>query len=156
MYCDDVGVELHNYVSYFQSPWHRWFVELGYPRLDIVKYADGEWKIIEFHTTPVLPALTKFHDVLVGMRNVEISFAFVKRWVSAIDICRKEIWDREEEKTKEVERESVATERHREDSAERATQAVMKNPDLVERIARRGLAEMDLAFIRRHVPNYQL
>lgn len=155
MYCDDVGVTLDNYISYFQSPWHRWFVELGYPRLDIVKYKDGEWKIIEYQTSPVVPCLTKFRDVLVGMRNVEITFSFVKRWVRAIDICHQEIWDREEAKTKEIDREEAATDRHREDSAERATQAVLKNPDLMERIMQRGMQEMDISFIRRHIPNYK-
>lgn len=156
MLCDDVGVEQHNYVSYFQSPWHRWFVELGYPMLDIVKYKDGEWKIIEFMRTPVIPALTKFRDVLQGLRNIEISFSFVKKYVETIDLTRKAIWDREEQKSKEVDREYEATERHREYSAEQATQAIVRNPDIMQRIMKGGMREVDLAFIRRHIPNYKL
>lgn len=138
------------------SPWWVWFRELGYPQLDIVRAEDGEWWIHEYLNSPIIPSLTKTMVVLRGMRNIEISFGFVEKFVKQIDLQLKAIWDREEAKTAEVEREHAATQRHRNDSVERAARAITRNEGLMNRIAKGGLPEMDLTRIRRNIPSYRL
>jgi hypothetical protein len=139
--------------SYFWGPYHRWFVDLGYPLLDIVRYEDGEWAIIEAFTPPVIPFLTKWHVILSGMKHIEISRGFVEKFVRKIDNKLKQFWDDQERKTIEAAERAAAQERHTEDSAAIAHQAVTRNPDLMCRIAEKGFQEMDLENLRARIPN---
>lgn len=150
------GLFSWNYISYLQSQYHIWFQEMGYPELDILRYEDGEWYIIQYYTCPVIPSLTQWQVVLGPMRNVEISYSFCRKYVKDLDITRKAFWDRENEKSQEVEDEFERVEKHREESAELATQAIVRNPNLVERIAKNGLKEMDLGYIANHVPKQEI
>lgn len=145
-----------NYTSYFCSKYHPWFVEMGYPRLDILVYPDAEWAIIEYHTTPIIPCMTKHHIVLQGLRHIEISRSFCEKYVAQLDLEKKAIWDREAAKTKKIEDDAEAVEVHAEESAALATKAIIQNPDLMERIARKGFGEMDIDKIRTNIPSQRL
>lgn len=140
------------YISYMQSPYHVWFVTLGYPELDILQYDDGEWHIIQYYNSPVVPSMTQWQSVLGPMRNVEISFGFCAKYIKNLDLSMKAFWDREEGKTKEMLDEHEALENHKMDMVERASQAFLRNPHLMERIARNGIEEMDLRSIEKHLP----
>lgn len=146
------GIYSWSYISYLQSPWHIWFVELGYPELDILRYEDGEWFIMQYYNAPVVPCLTRWQTVLGGMKNVEIGYGFCEKWAKALDLNRKEYLLKEEAKSKACEDEWEKVEQHAEDSAERAATAIIQNPDLMERIARNGMHEMTLGSIAKHVP----
>lgn len=143
-----------NYVSSMCSKYHPWFMEWGYPRLDIVKYGDGEWSIIEYETMPIIPSMTKWKVILSGFRHVEITPHFVKRQVEKHDLQRREVWEREEAKARAVEEEHERAERALEDRVERATKAITRNEALRERIAKNGIKEMDLRMMHRHVPKH--
>lgn len=129
---------------------------MGYPELDVLKYEDGEWWIIQFYNSPVIPSLTKWQTVLGPMRNVDLSYGFCHRWALALDAHRKEYLAKEFAKSQEADDEWEATERHAEDSAQRAATAIIRNPGLMERISRNGLKEMDLRSIAKYVPKSEL
>lgn len=143
------------YPSKAVSDYYIWFLELGYPQLDIVKFADGEWAIIEYMNTPIVPALTKFKTVLSGLRNMEIQFDFVRKMVLRLDPTRREFHAMHADKSQKVHDEHAALERHRQDSVERAYLAIKKNEALMDRIAREGLSQMNLWNIRKHIPGYR-
>lgn len=129
-------------ISYACSRFYKWFVELGYPRLDIIEFGDGEFAIREFETIPIMPAHTSWKYVLQGMRNIEISFPFVKRYVNQIDTMKAEKWAIEDAKSKEVYAEQERLENHREFIATEQTKLVMKNDAIKERIAKNGMSEL--------------
>jgi len=141
--------------SSFWSPYHKWFMELGYPLLDIVKYPDGEWAILQCFSQPVVPSVTKWQIILKGMRNVDITMGFIEKYVAQIDPA-KGFKDREEQRSKIAEESYEAKERHAEELANKATEAVIRNPDLSDRIVRNGMQELNLGRIRQHIPGYLL
>lgn len=143
------------YPSRWCSDWYVWFCELGYPMLDIRTWPDGEWAIVQYHKTPIVPSRTPWSWVLTELRKVDITPGFVKRWVEALDLTRKEVWATEREKTKEIEREQEALLRHNNEMVERAHESITRNPDLMNRIARNGFDELDLRKIARNIPNYR-
>ena len=142
--------------SYANSDYHHWFVELGYPQLDIVTFEDGEWAIREFYSCPIIPSMTQWKYVLQGMRNIEITKSFVEKWCRKLDLTRKEFWDAEEAKTQKVETEHAAVEVHRQEFADEALKIIKKNEDLVERVAKNGIQEINLDNIAKHVPASKL
>lgn len=146
------GVRSQSYVSYMCSPWHCWLVELGYPELDVLRYDDGEWAIIQYLNQPLIPCQARWQIVLQGMRRVEISAGFIAKYVAECDMHRKAFWEREEAATRAADQRELDMDRHREDVAEKASQAITRNPDLMRRIARNGLQEMSLDKIVRHIP----
>lgn len=143
------------YPSSFCSPWYVWFCQLGYPQLDINRYPDGEWEIIEYRNAPIIPSLTSWTRVLQGMRNVEISFGFVEKYVHQIDPARPEFWDREARKTAAMLAEQDALDKHREEYAEHAFRVIRGNEALMERIYKEGLKAINLWEIRKHIPGYR-
>jgi hypothetical protein len=128
---------------------------MGYPLLDINRYADGEWSIIQWLKRPTVPAITEWQNVLSGMRNVDITRGFVQKFLNQIDMNRREFWDREEANSRACEDEWEKTEQHAEELATKATEAVMGNDDLLRRIKKNGLGEIDPLKIARNVPYYQ-
>lgn len=138
------------------SKYHRWFRELGYEQLDIREYGNGEWEIIQYENTPIVPSLTRYQTVLGPIRNVLPTLGFVEKYTKQCDMNRAEFWAREEAKSRAVELEHAATQKHAEDHAERAAKAVTRNPDLMERISRKGIQEMDLSNISKHIPRSKL
>lgn len=138
------------------TKYHKWFRELGYSMLDILQYNNGEWEIIQYLNSPIIPSLTRYQTVLGVMRNVEINRGFVEKYVKKLDINRREFWAREEKKTREVEEEHEKTDLHSADLVDRAHKAITKNPAMMERIAQNGTQEMDLDKLARHVPRSEV
>ncbi len=142
------------YPSTMVSPWYVWFVELGYPNLDILKYEDGEWAIIEYYNSPSMPCMTKWNHVLYGLKNIEITKGFVTKYVRQLDLQRKQVWDDAEAKTTAAGKEREMLEQHAQDTAERAKNIIMGNDDLLQRVAKNGMGEIDPKAIFRHIPNH--
>lgn len=142
--------------SYICSQYHKWFKEMGYPELDILQYEDAEWWIIQYYNRPIIPQITKWQVVLGPMRNMEISYGFIRNQVQQLDITKKAFWDREERKTREVEEEADMVDRHKIDTVNHAHKAITRNPALMERIAENGIKEMDLPSLERHVPKSEI
>jgi hypothetical protein len=134
------------------SQYHKWFVELGYPELDIVEYDDGEWEIIQFIGSTVVPAETRWETVLGGIRHVEPSYSFCANWVQRLDITKKLFWDLEDLEQQKHLLAADKLDKHVEDLAERAAFVVTHTPTLMERIAKKGLGEVLLHKIAQHVP----
>lgn len=144
------------YPSSMCSKYYIWFVELGYENLDILEHQDGSWSIIEYYHTPLIPAEARWNYVLMDIRNTIPTPGFVTKYVHQLDLRRKEAWDIAEAKTRAMEEEKVRLNEHAEDTAERAKNIIMQTPALLERIAEKGLREMDLDKIIKHIPRHQL
>ncbi len=138
------------------GPWYSWCCELGYPNIDVQQWDDGEFAIIEFYQAPIIPSMTRWNYVLQGMRNILITPGFLSRYVKSLDLQRREIWDKYEAKDKAQDAEKTRIDQHAQDTAERAKNVIMQNPDLVERIAEKGLQEINMDKIVKHIPRHQL
>lgn len=128
--------------SAFTSEYYPMFVELGYPQLDIKRWEDGEWAILEMDNAPVVPSLTRWKYILTGLRHIEITSAFLARYVRQIDPRFPEFWEREAAKSKAIEDEQAWAERAREDVAMKTAKELLKNEALKERVARYGVREL--------------
>jgi len=138
------------------SDWYVWFCELGYPNLDINRYPDGEWEIIEYYNSPVIPSLTRWNHVLYGIRNQIITPGIIENYVKKFDLTKRQVWDEQEAKTEAMYAEQDALDRHREDTVDRAFKAIRGNEALVERIAKKGITEINLPNIRKNIPRQKL
>ena len=145
-----------NYVSYFFTGYNTWFRELGYPLLDINRWPDGEWAILQAERTPVVPCLTRWNYVLTGLRNIEISKVFVEKYTEMLDLTKKAFWDKEDSKTKEMELEKERVEQNAQLRVDAAHKAITQNPDLMNRIAKFGIGQMDLINVVKNIPSYRL
>lgn len=128
--------------SPFTGPYYEWFCELGYPQCDLHVFKTGEWAILEMINAPLVPSLTQWRWIAKGFRNVEPTQSRIKKILEAIDPRRQEIWDREEEKTQKLESQTKAREDRAEEVADEWTKSVVRNPDLMERIAKSGMHEI--------------
>jgi hypothetical protein len=149
------GLRTWNYISTAQSPWHVWFQQMGYPQLDLTRYEDGEWCVIEYQHTPLIPAECKYKTVLSGLRNIEISYSFLERYLDEMNPMSTRFWENLERHERLQDAEYDTVEKNAEDRAIRASRFVIQNPDLMERIAKNGMKEMDILKIRKHIPNYK-
>lgn len=149
------GVTQANYISYLVSPYHVWFVDMGYPELDIKTFEDGEWALIQYLNSPTVPAMTRWQYVLTGIRKTEISPWWCRKYAENLDLEKKHVWAEIEDKERALEDETKSRERHDQDVANRRHETIMKNRGLVERISRNGLHEMNLRQISKHIPNHR-
>ena len=140
------------YPSSVVSKYFCWFVLMGYPECDIYEEDDGTWFIIQFLNAPIIPHLTRWQMVLGPMRNVEKSYAFCEKYLRECDMNKRAFWDREEAKTKAVNDEHEALDRHKEEFVNHAYKAITKNEGLVQRIAKNGISEIDLTTLAKRVP----
>ena len=139
------------------SRYHQWFVELGYPELDIVEYDDGEWAIIQFINSTVIPSQCQWQTVLGPMRNIEPTYSICHHWVNRLDITKKLFWDLEDLNRDRHLMEADRLDRHVEDLAERASFIVSHTPTLLDRIAKTGdMGEALLHKLACHVPLQEL
>lgn len=145
------GLTANTYISSMQSPYHPWFIELGYPDLDIKEFRSGEWAIIQYLSSPVIPSLTKWKYVLSGMRNILITRGFIERYVEQLDTSKKAIWEREEQATRDAEEAHRKREEHANETADEMTKAFMKNDALMERFARQGASALRPESIMQHI-----
>lgn len=152
----DPKITLNNYVSYFVSPYNVWFRELGHPQLDIQIYEDGEWSIIQFFKSPVIPSLTPWNHVMTKMRHVEINPWICKKLIDNIDVEKRFVWDEQDRKDRAARDADKAERRHVEDLANRQLQVIKNSPNLMNRIVKHGLKEMSLKNLIKHVPSHQI
>lgn len=138
------------------SEYHKWFVEMGYPELDIVEYDDGSWDIIQFLGSTVIPSEARWQVVLGNIKNRIPTFGFCKHWVDRLDMQKKAFWDLEDLNQKKHLMDQERLDKHVEDLAERMSFIVTHTPTLMERIAKNGIGEMLLHKMARHVPTNEL
>lgn len=151
-----LGVTSETYRSSFFSQYHPWLVHMGYPTLDIVTYEDGSWAIIELQDGGYIPSEAKFKVIMGFMENLEPSYSTIKKLVSSIDVCKDAFWERERLKTQRVEDEWEAAEAKKMELADQATALMTGNPDLMERVAKKGLSMLQLKEISKFVPRHKL
>lgn len=149
------GITSANYKSAFFSDYHPWFVEMGYPRLDLCTYEDGSWGIIELQNGGLIPSEAVFLDVLTGIKNLEPNYSTIQRLVHSLDVYRDEYLDHELKKSKLVEEEWDYVNRRRTDLINKTAEVFAKNDHLKERIAKRGAKALDLIDMSRYVPRYR-
>jgi hypothetical protein len=147
-----------DYPSYMCSDYYCWFKDAGYPELDIRRWPDGEWAIIQYMRAPLIPQRTPWQWVLTGMRNVEINHANVFRLVDQIDLTKKQAWAKVDEGERKARELAAEQDRRAEDFGTRAYEAVRNNPDLMERVVRTGdiMQAIDPRKIRRHIPRSRI
>ncbi len=146
----------NDYPSSMVSEYYCWFKDLGYQELDILKYEDGSWDIIQYYSKPYMPCVTKWQVVLGNMKNMLPVPGFVEKYVKQLDMEKREFWDREDGVSKRAVDDVLKLDRHREEIVERAHTAVVRNPGLMERIAKNGLKEMELGHLAQHVPKSEV
>ncbi len=125
------------------SPYYCWLKDMGYPELDVLQYPDGEWCLIQYLNTPIVPALTRWNFVLKGIRHTEISPEFIKKYAHQLDIEKHTVWEEQAKIERKMLEESMYEDRRSEDRCEQWFKGIRNNPDLMERIARNGLRELD-------------
>jgi hypothetical protein len=151
----DPGIDCHT-PSSVVGRWNRTFRSIGYPELDLIEYADGEKAIIQYMHTPIIPSLTKWSFVLQGLRNVEITKSWCKYWAEKLDINKRGVWDELERGEKENLRQQLEEDRRSEDFAERMLKGVKNNPDLMERVVKNGLQELNPRRMLNHISRSRL
>jgi DNA-binding protein H-NS len=140
--------------SYICSPFYSWFVELGYPNCDIEEFQDGSWRIVEYLNAPIIPSLTRVAHVIGPIRNLIISKSFIEKYLSMLDIRKKAYHEILEEKSEKLRLESEHAERSAQDFAKRAAK-IVAGGEVMDRIAKYGVKEMDLNSIAKHIPSHQ-
>lgn len=141
-----------SYYSSMCSPYHKWFIDAGYPQLDIVDYEDGSWAIIQYLNSPIIPCLTKWQHVLQDIRHQIKTPAFCEYWAKRLDPTIGEYRAHEQKKSDKVIAERDAADRFKADMVDRKAKAILKNEGLCERIVKNGLQEMTLPKILKHIP----
>lgn len=129
--------------SSFVSDHYRTFVELGYPQLDVEHFEDGSWAIREFLNAPLVPSLTRWKWIYKGFENIEFSAGLAAKLVRQIDPQFPEFWAREALKTKGIIDEKQSRIRFENDWADRMAPIILRNPGLMDRIARYGMRELE-------------
>lgn len=137
--------------SYMLSPYYKMFVEMGFPQLDIRVFKDGEWAIREFHNAPLVPSLTKWKYVLSGMRNIEISESFIRKYLWSIDPRQKRFWEHDDETRKKEDEERAYYENERAERTMALGKQLAKNEDLMNEAYRIGPAAFDLENIAKKI-----
>lgn len=146
------AVTTTNYQSYLVTPYNSWFRALGYPLLDVRRYEDGEWAIIQYLRSPVVPAVTPWNHVLTGLRHVDLSLSVCEKYANQLDVEKRHVWAEQERFEAEAIAEAERSERHTQMIAEKQHEAIVNNPGLMNRIARNGLHEINLFNIAKHAP----
>jgi hypothetical protein len=126
------------------SRWHPILCELGYPQLDVVEYSDGEWSLIEYLNAPLIPSLTRWHVVMSGLRNVEITRSFLKHLIERIDLTKETTWQRLREEEQARLAHDEALENARVDAAMQTAAALTKNDTFMEKLAQEGAGAFNL------------
>ena len=138
------------------SRWHRCFVAMGYPELDLVEYPDGEKAIIQYFNRPIIPSLTRWGYVLTGIRNTNVDYYWLKEQADLLNLHGKKVWDDQDASEKEAHRQTLEEDRRSEDFATRMLSLVKRNDDWMQRIAKNGLKELDPMRLLNNIPRYRL
>ena len=140
-----------DYPSSMVSKYYTWFKELGYPQLDINQFDDGEWNIIEYYNSPIIPSLTRWKPILTEIKYTEPSYGFVKKYVEMLDITKEQYWDLELGKSQKLIDDGNYREKRREEIATRMAEIVQKSPNLMQRVMRNGMQEVLPQHIATHI-----
>ncbi len=145
-----------DYPSRMVSKFYCWCKDQGYPELDVIQYPDGEWCLIQYMQTPIIPALTKWNYVLKGIRNTEITPEFIKKYADQLNLEKHTVWEEQEKSERLALEESLYEERRSEDRADQWLKGIRNNDALMQRIAKNGLRELDPRRILNNIPRYRL
>jgi len=140
--------------SYICSEHYKIFCELGYPMCDIEQFSDGSWRIIEYLNSPIIPSLTRVSHVLGPIQNLIITRSFIEKYLNMLDIRKKAYHEVLAEKEAKLKLESDHAERSAQDFAKRAAQ-IVSGGEVMDRIKKNGVKEMDLDSIAKHIPSHQ-
>lgn len=110
--------------------------------LDLLKFEDGEFAIIEMLNAPLVPSLTRWQYVLKGMRNIEFSESLARKFIKQLDPHEPEFWIREYEASRKVVDLKDKQAEAQEDWAEWMGNALKHNSGLMERVAKYGTREL--------------
>ncbi len=138
------------------SRWHRCFVAMGYPELDLVEYPDGEKAIIQYFNRPIIPSLTRWGYVLTKIRNQDVNYYWLKEKADDLNLEKKRVWHEQEAMEKEALRRQLEEDRRSEDFATRMLDTVNRNDAWKQRIAKKGLSELNPLKILNNIPSYRL
>jgi hypothetical protein len=75
--------------------------------------------------------------------------------VNMVDIRKKEAWDIAEARTKAMEKEKEMLENHAQETAEKAKNLIMRCPEVLERVAKNGIAEANPMTILKHMSRHK-
>lgn len=138
------------------SDYWCWFKDQGYPELDARFYSDGSWGIIQYLNAPIMPSYTRFVPMLMNIKHQEISPSFIKHHADRLNIHNRHVWDDQDRTERRALEEVNEQERRAEDFANQMMKGVRGNDDLMQRIARNGLGELNPLKMLNHVPRYRL
>ncbi len=138
------------------SRWHRCFVAMGYPELDLVEYQDGEKAIIQYFNAPIIPSLTKWGFVLTKIRNVNVNYYWLQEQADLLNLEKKAVWAKQEAVEKEALRQQLEEDRRAEDFSTRMLSLVKRNDDWMQRIAKNGLKELNPLRLLNNCPRYRM
>lgn len=128
--------------SSFVGPYYKICCDLGLPQVDVQKFSDGSWALIEMMNAPVVPSLTKWNYIAKGLKNCEINHSRIKRIIDEIDPRKQWLWDKEKRKSDAIEQQAKDREDFYEERVSEVVKDAARNPDLQERIAKHGIQEI--------------
>jgi hypothetical protein len=140
------------------NTYYGWCRGAGFSNVDVIDHRldDGKWDLVEYYNAPIIPALTQWNYILIGITEPLIK-PVIQKFLRDLDIHQKAYWAQQELEAKESERKRKAQEEAQDDAATRATGLIMGNPDLVNRIAKNGLQEaLNPVNILKHIPRSSL
>lgn len=129
---------------------------MGYKELDLRRYEDGEYAIIQYLNTPIIPSLTRWNFVLKGIRNTEITYDFCKKYAEQLDLEKHTVWEEDAKAMRRHREQTEFEERRANDMADQWLKGIVNNPDLMERIAKNGFKELDPRRMMNQIPRYRL
>ncbi len=145
-----------DYPSKMVSKYYCWCKDQGYPELDVTRYDDGEWALIQYHQTPLIPSLTRWSFVLQGLRNMEITPVIIKKYADQLNLEKQHVWAEQDRADREAIRQAKEEDRRSEDFATRMLAGVKQNPALMERIYKNGFKELNPMRMLNQIPRYRL
>lgn len=137
---------------------YGWCCEMGFPNVDVVdhRWDDGKWDLVEYYNAPLIPALTQWNYILIGIAE-PLEKTVIQKFLKGLDIHQKAFWAQQEAEEKEYERKKKAEQEAQDDAATRATALITGNENLMNRIAKNGLQEaLDPVNILKHIPRSSL
>lgn len=149
-------VTLNNYTSYMVGPWNRVFRDWGYPLLDVVQQDSGEWGVIQYYKTPVIPSMTPWNWMVTPQHRYALTHGSLRQFVDQCDLEKRYVWDQMEAREKQDAEDMRREELHMTDQQRRMYQVISQNPDLMERVAKNGLGEIGLKKLMRNIPKHKL
>lgn len=145
-----------SYLLYGDNKFYRWTKKFGYPNVDIIddRASDGTWSLIEYLRSPVVPSLTPWNYILRDITE-PLTESLVQRFCEMLDLKKREYRARMEAEEKESKAKVESALRLEDDIATKAAKLISGNDDLLQRIAKNGVAEIQPEKILSNVPRHQ-